>query len=70
MYIVYINTFFCFYLQDLATEIIMTLGQAFEIAYKMLLKTQQQQQPLRANRIQAMADEDESDTASYEDTKL
>lgn len=55
---------------DLATEIIMTLGQAFEIAYKMLLKTQQQQQPLRANRIQAMADEDESDTASYEDTKL
>ncbi|XP_063961009.1 ankyrin repeat and sterile alpha motif domain-containing protein 1B-like isoform X3 [Lytechinus pictus] len=61
---------------DLATEIIMTLGQAFEIAYKMLLKTTkgaadmaQPQQPIRVKEIQATADDD-SDTASYEDTKL
>ncbi len=41
-YILYI---YIYSFQDVATEIILTLGQAFEIAYQMLLKSQSSQRP-------------------------
>lgn len=48
------NLPFFFLIQDLATEVILTLGQAFEVAYQIALRELSPSTPLRENRTKSL----------------